>query len=104
MLLEGCGNSGGTPRTVRLNTAALTEPDSLFIPISFPTYPSHSATGLVDSSSTHCFIDIQFANKLGLSPYNIHPLRLQLLNRSFGLQITHAIDLTIPILLVILLG
>ena len=57
VLSEGCGNSGGTPRMVRLNAAALTELDSLFIPISFPAYLSHSATGLVDSSSTHCFID-----------------------------------------------
>src|SRR6266545_3914344 len=46
--------------------AALSTPDSLFIPVSFPTHPSHSATGLVDSSSMHCFIDTQFANKLGL--------------------------------------
>src|SRR6266545_4705042 len=80
---------------VRLNTAAFTELDSLFIPVSFPTHLSHSATGLVDSSSMHCFIDTQFANKLGLSPYNIHPLRLRLLNRSFSLRITRTIDLTI---------
>ncbi len=92
---EGCSNSGGTPHTVQLNAAALTEPDSLFIPISFPTHPSHSATGLVDSGSMHCFIDTQFANKLGLFPYNIHPLRLRLLNGSFGSRITHAVDLTI---------
>ena len=92
---EGCSNSGGTPHTVQLNAAALTELDSLFIPIYFPAHPSHSATGLVDSGSMHCFIDTQFANKLGLSPYNIHPLRLRLLNRSFSLQITRTIDLTI---------
>ncbi len=95
VLSEGCGNSGGTPRTVWLNAAALTKLDSLFIPISFPAHPSHSATGLVDSSSTHCFIDTRFANKLGLSPYNIHPLRLRLLGGSFSSQITHAVDLTI---------
>src|SRR6266545_4339708 len=75
--------------------AALSTPDSLFIPVSFPTHLSHSATGLVDSSSMHCFIDTQFTNKLGLSPYNIHPLRLRLLDRSFSLRITRTIDLTI---------
>src|SRR6266568_5415831 len=69
--------------------------DSLFIPISFPSRPSFSATGLVDSRSSHCFIDTHFANKLDLSPYVIHPLKLKLLDGSFGSWITHAMDLTI---------
>ena len=70
---EGCGNSGSTPHTVRLNAAALTEPDSLFIPISFPAYPSHSATGLVDSSSMHCFIDTIRKNTLSLERPRKYP-------------------------------
>ena len=93
---RGCANSGGTRlQKVRLNAAALSDPDSLFIPISFPSRPSVSATGLVDSGSSHCFIDTRFANKLDLSPYIICPLKLKLLDGSFGSRITHAVDLTI---------
>jgi len=96
VLLGGCANSGGTRRRmVRLNAAALSEPDSLFIPVSFPSQPSFSSTGLVDCGSSHCFIDTHFINKLNLSPYRIHPVRLQLLNRSLGSWITHAVDLRI---------
>src|SRR6266702_3815711 len=82
-------------RKVQLNIAALSDLDSLFIPVFFPSHPSFSATGLVDSGSSHCFIDTHFTNKLDLSPYVICPLKLRLLNGSFGLRITHAVDPTI---------
>ena len=92
----GCANSGGTRRrTVRLNAAALSEPDSLFIPVSFPSRPSFTSTGLVDCGSSHCFIDTRFVNKLDLSPYRIRPVKLRLLDGSLGSRITHAVDLRI---------
>jgi len=92
----GCTNSGGTQRhTVRLNTAALSKLDSLFIPVSFPSRPSFTSTGLVDCGSSHCFIDTCFVNKLDLSPDCICPIRLRLLDGSLRSWIINAVDLRI---------
>jgi len=88
----GCANSGGTRRrTVQLNAGTLSEPDSLFISVSFPSRPS----SLLDCSSSHCFIDTHFVNKLDLSLYRIRPVKLRLFDGSLGSQITHAMDLRI---------
>jgi len=96
VLSGGCANSGGTQqRTVWLNAAALSEPDSLFIPVYFLSRPSFSSIRLIDCRSLHCFIDTRFVNKLNLSPYCICPIGLRLLNGSLGSWITHAMDLRI---------
>ena len=63
-LLPPLAGSCGTPTSgieeVRLNAAALSDPDSLLISISFPAFPSIFTNGLVDSGSSHCFINLSF--------------------------------------------
>ena len=49
---------------------------------------------LVDSSSSDCFIDMNFVNKHLLSTYSIPPLKLCLFNRTMNSTITRAITLS----------
>jgi len=92
---EGCGNSNSEPKEVRLNAAALSNPDSLHTPISFPDHPSLSSTGLVDSGLSHCFVDPEFISSNSFPSYEIPPVVLRLLDRSVGTIITRAADITI---------
>jgi hypothetical protein len=68
---EGCKDASGEVKEVWLNAAALTNPDSLHTFVSFPDFPSLSSSGLVDSSSSHCFIDPLFISKHSIPSYKI---------------------------------
>jgi len=50
---------------------------------------------LVDSGSTHCFVDLQFAPKNNISTYSIPPIVLQLFDGTSNFVITQAIDLSV---------
>jgi len=50
---------------------------------------------LVDSGSTHCFIDLQFAHKNNLTSYSVSPIQLQLFDGTSNYVITQAIDLSV---------
>jgi hypothetical protein len=91
---EGCGNSNGEVKEVRLNAAALTNPDSLHTPISLPSH-SVSSSGLVDSGSSHCFVDPSFISSHSIPSYEISPVILRLLDGSVGSVITRAADISI---------
>ena len=67
----------------------------MYTPVSFPEYSSVSATGLVDSGSSHCFIDSSFVSQKSLSTYEISPVTLRLLDGSVGAIITKAADVSI---------
>jgi len=92
---EGCDNSNGEVTEVQLNAAALLNPDSLHTPISFPSFPSLSSTGLVDSGSSHCFIDPTFVSQNSFPIYEIPPVTLRLLDGSVGAIITRATEIDI---------
>jgi len=92
---EGCGNSNGEPKEVRLNATALSNLDSLHTLISFPDHLSLSSTGLVDSGSSHCFVDPEFISSNSFPSYEILPVVLRLLDGSVGAIITCAADITI---------
>jgi len=92
---EGCGNSNSEVKEVRLNAAALTNPDSLHTPISLLSHSSVSSSGLVDSGSSHCFVDPSFVSLHSIPSYEISPVILRLLDRSVGTNITHAADISI---------
>ena len=99
-LPEGCDNSSSVPTEVRLNAAALADPSSLHIPISIPSSISSAsaqihASGLVDSGSTHCFVDPNFIKKHSLPTFSISPVTLRLLDGTVGAVITHAANLRI---------
>ena len=92
---EGCDNSNGEVTEVRLNAAALSNPDSLHTPISFPSFPSVTSTGLVDSGSSHCFVDPDFISSNSFPSYEIPPVTLRLLDGSIGAIITRATEIDI---------
>ena len=94
-LSKGCGNSNGEVSEVQLNATALSNPNSLHTPISFPAYPNLSSSRLVDSGSSHCFVDLSFISKNSIPSYEIPPISLHLLNRSVGEVILQAADIPI---------
>jgi hypothetical protein len=94
-LSEGCGNSNGEVKEVRLNAAAVACPDSLHTPISFPSDDSVSSSGLIDSSLSHCFVDPNFIDSNSFSSYKIPPIILRLLDSSVGAVIMHAADILV---------
>ena len=73
----------------------MVNPDSLHTPISFPEHSSVSSTGLVDSGSSHCFVDPKFVSLNSLPSYEIPPVILRLLDGSVGAMITRAADILV---------
>jgi len=50
---------------------------------------------LVDSGSTHCFVDLQFALKNNFTSYSVSPIQLWLFDGTSNYVITQAIDLSV---------
>jgi len=78
-----------------LNAAALTDPNSFYTQVSFPLFPSLSASGLVDSGSSHCFADPSFISSNNIPSYEIPPVTMRLIDGSVGTIITRAADISI---------
>jgi hypothetical protein len=72
-----CDDSDEEVKEVRLNAAALKDPDTMHTPISFPDYSSLDSSGLVDSGSSHCFADPVFISSNNLPSYDIPPVTLR---------------------------
>ncbi|THH20970.1 hypothetical protein EUX98_g8482 [Antrodiella citrinella] len=98
---------------VTLNASALSNPSSLYITLGVPLSSSdsttdspselyhstalsfpHTANTLVDSDSSHCYIDRVYTQQYDLRPYVISPLRLRYLDGTSSI-ISHAIHLVI---------
>ena len=79
----------------RLNTSALSNPHALYVFLSSPDLSDsiNSVKTLIDSGSTHCFIDLKFAH-LHCSPYSINPITLRLFDGSNSI-ISEAVDVTL---------
>ena len=82
---------------IRLNASALSDSSSLTLSVSSPSLPVPSKTfrALVDSGSTHCFVDAAFAraNKLVLS--SIPPVQLRLFDGVTTKYITQSVLLPV---------
>jgi len=50
---------------------------------------------LVDSGSTHCFVNLQFAHKNNLTSYSVSPIQLRLFDGTSNYVITQAINLSV---------
>jgi len=95
-MMAGCVDSNCAPMELCLNASTLSDPNSLMPSISITspvTIPPVST--LVDSGSSHCFIDSKFVNKHSLETYTITLLELCLLDGSTNTFITKAIKLDI---------
>jgi len=79
----------------RLNTATLSDPNSLRPQVTISDRDIQSFPALVDSGSTHCFVDPSFANMNTLSHYSVSPIVLHLFNGTTTTIITEATDLPI---------
>ena len=79
----------------RLNASALSDPNSLTPSVSLLAYNLSKIRVLVDSASTHCFVDLQYTHKNKFVTYSIPPIVLQLFNGTSNFTITQAVDLSI---------
>ena len=79
----------------RLNVSALSDPNALIPLVSALPYNLENICALMDSESTHCFVDLQFALKNTLTTRTISPVTLQLFDGTLNFVITQAVDLSI---------
>ncbi|KAG6326036.1 hypothetical protein ID866_13053 [Astraeus odoratus] len=63
--------------------------------ISLLSYNTPVFPALVDSSSTHCFIDRKFALELSVPTYSVSLISLQLFDGTSSFMITQAVDLSV---------
>jgi len=75
--------------------SALYDPNSLMPYVSLLSLDLPKTRALVDSRSTHCFVDIQFAHKNNPTSYSISPIQLRLFDSTSNYVITQAIDLSV---------
>ena len=81
---------------VRLNAAAFDDPDSLVLLLTLPSIPSSTpAPALIDSGSSHCFIDSSFVARFNVATQNISPLRLRLLDGSDAHIISRSVEMPV---------
>jgi Reverse transcriptase (RNA-dependent DNA polymerase)/Retroviral aspartyl protease len=78
---------------LRLNASALSDPDSLRISLTSSAISDHSVPfpTLIDSGSSHCFIDPQFASHHSLPFISISPIRLKLIDGTVSPSIINQI-------------
>ena len=75
--------------------SALSDPNSLMPSVTITSLDMPPISALVDSSSSHCFVDLKFVNKHSLETYTITLLELCLLDGSSNTFVTEAIKLNI---------
>src|ERR1700721_4138733 len=92
---SGCDNNDRAIEEVRLNASAPFEPNALFLPVTTSLLLNTIIfKALVDSGSTHCFIDSHFVEEKNMTTYPINLIRLKLFDSS---SISHMITKPINI-------
>src|SRR3954471_7615985 len=81
---------------LRLNASALSDPNSLRVPVTIPTFSDlPRSLALIDSGSSHCFIDTRFAFSLDIIPTTVLPMELKLFDGTSNSIITQVVSLPI---------
>jgi len=75
--------------------SALYDPNSLMPYVSLLSLDLPKACALVDSGSTHCFVDLQFTHKNNLTSYSVSLIVLRLFDGTSNFVITQAVDLSV---------
>jgi len=75
--------------------SALFDPNSLMPYVSLLSHDIPKIHALVDSSSTHCFVDLQFVLKNNFTSYSVSPIQLRLFDGTSNFVITQAINLSV---------
>ena len=78
-----------------LNVSTLSDPNALIPLVSVLPYNLENIRTLVDSGSTHCFVDLQFVHQNKYTTHTISPVTLWLFDGSSNFVITQAVDLSI---------
>ena len=78
-----------------LNASTLSDPNALIPLVSILPYNLENIRALMDSGSTHCFVDIQFVHQNKLTTCTISLVTLWLFDGSLTFVITQAVDLSI---------
>ena len=94
-LTEDCVKLTGAPTEPWLNASALYNLNSLTISVTSNLIQNTPICTLIDSSSTHCFLDTSITSKHHLCTYNINPIPLWLFNGTTNSIIHSAIDLPV---------
>src|SRR5258708_33877312 len=73
VLLKSCPNKDSTAPVIWLNSTSLS-PNSFLLSLTSASIPKHAHPfiALLDSSSSHCFVDKVFAKKIKLHSPNFH--------------------------------
>lgn len=81
---------------VRLNATALISPDSFYIYLHTPAF--RNLRSLIDSGSSHCFIDSSFVSRHDIKTNSVTPIRLKLFDGTSNNYITESalIPVTFP--------
>ena len=90
---KGCVDLDCVAKFIRLNASALSDPDSLFISLTIPN--SLSMRTLIDSGSSHCFLDSSFVSNHKITTTTIPPIGLRLFDGTFNSTITQIAKLPI---------
>ena len=75
--------------------SALYDPNSLMPHVTLLSFDLPKTHALVDSVSTHCFVDLQFAHKNNLTSYSVSPIVLRLFDGTSNFVITQAVNLSV---------
>jgi len=94
----GCVDPNRAITEVRLNAAAPFEPDALFLSVTTSLILNPVIfKALLDSGSSHCFVDPHFISKHKLITYSVPPIQLRLFDGTSNHTITQAIDIPLQI-------
>ena len=89
----GCIDPNCAIREVRLNASTPFKSDALFLPVTTSLLPSTIVfKALIDSGSTHCFVNSRFISKNNLLTYSVPLIQLRLFDGCSNNVITQAID------------
>ena len=91
---EDCVDLTHIANFIRFNASALSNPDSLFITLSLPTY-SLSTQTLIDSGSSHCFIDSTFVSDNNILTTSVPPIGLRLFDGTCNSIISQEVELPV---------
>jgi len=90
---EGCVDLDCVAKYVHLNVSTLLDPDSLFIPLVILN--SETMRTLIDSGSSHCFIDSSFVSNHKITTTMIPSIGLCLFDGTCNSVITQTAELLI---------
>ena len=93
---KGCVDTTCAPQSILyLNASILYRPDSLYVNLTSPEDLTFNFRALVDSGSTHSFVDTMFVSAHGLRTDSVTPIALKLFDGTSNSTITKSC--TIPV-------